>query len=111
MSVPLSVKSVTSVMPLMLLASSMVQSWQRLSCWYCSGGSWMAWMSKLESTSFPTLSTQIKSVVLHQLHKFTLDFVSKPTSQCKKKFRMATFKSSLKSEKNMLFFLLVCTQE
>lgn len=58
MSVPLSVKSVTSVMPLMLLASSVVQSLKRLSCWYCSAGSWIAWMSKLESTSFPTLSTQ-----------------------------------------------------
>lgn len=57
MSVPLSVKSVTSVMPLMLLASSMVQSLKRLSCWYCRAGSWIAWMSKLESTSFPTLST------------------------------------------------------
>ncbi len=59
MSVPLSVKSVTSVMPLMLLASSVVQSWERLSCWYCRAGSWIAWMSKLESTSFPTLNTQI----------------------------------------------------
>lgn len=58
MSVPLSVKSVTSVRPLMLLVSSMFQSWERLSCWYCRAGSWMAWMSKLESTSFPTLKTQ-----------------------------------------------------
>lgn len=59
MSVPLSVKSVTSVMPLMLLASSVVQSWERLSCWYCRAGSWIAWMSKLESTNFPTLNTQM----------------------------------------------------
>lgn len=58
MSVPLSVKSVMSVMPLMLLASSVVQSWDRLSCWYCRAGSWIAWMSKLESTNFPTLKPQ-----------------------------------------------------
>lgn len=60
MIVPLSVKSVASVMPLMLLVSSVIQSLERLSCWYCSAGSWIAWISKLESTSFPTLNTQVQ---------------------------------------------------
>lgn len=63
-SVPLSVKSVTSVIPLMLLESSAVQSLKRLSCWYCRAGSWIAWMSRLESTSFPTLQNKNQSMGL-----------------------------------------------
>lgn len=60
MSAPLS--SVMSVMPLRLLESSMAQSLERLSCWYWRAGSWMAWMSMLESTSFPTLCQEGKQV-------------------------------------------------
>lgn len=58
MSAPLS--SVMSVIPLRLLESSMAQSLERLSCWYCRAGSWMAWISMLESTSFPTLCQEGK---------------------------------------------------
>lgn len=61
MSAPLS--SVISVMPLKLLESSMAQSLERLSCWYWRAGSWMAWISMLESTSFPTLRQEGKRVM------------------------------------------------
>lgn len=61
MSAPLS--SVMSVIPLRLLESSMAQSLERLSCWYCRAGSWMAWISMLESTSFPTLCQEGKWVM------------------------------------------------
>lgn len=64
MSAPLS--SVMSVIPLRLLESSMAQSLERRSCWYCRAGSWMAWMSMLESTSFPTLCQDGEQVMRHQ---------------------------------------------
>lgn len=64
MSAPLS--SVMSVIPLRLLESSMAQSLERRSCWYCRAGSWMAWMSMLESTSFPTLRQDGGQMVRHQ---------------------------------------------
>lgn len=68
MSAPLS--SVISVMPLRLLESSMAQSLERLSCWYWRAGSWMAWISMLESTSFPTLRQEGKQVMKYRIKLF-----------------------------------------
>lgn len=76
MSAPLS--SVMSVMPLRLLESSMAQSLERLSCWYCRAGSWMAWISMLESTSFPTLCREGKQVMKQIQAGYSCSELGKP---------------------------------
>lgn len=53
--------SVGSIIPHRWLSTA--QSLARLSCWYCRAGSWMAWMSMLVSTSFPTLA-ETRSLVI-----------------------------------------------